>query len=71
MPVIRTPRGRIQVTLRYRTPRGFIFSPGEEYEYYSIVERRECKCNGTNGKLLYKLYKTNRGLIPTVKAIIL
>ena len=69
MPVIRKPKGRIRVIKRHRSPKGLIFSVGEEYDYFSIVERRECNCGGKKGKLLYKLYKTNRGLIPIVKAI--
>ena len=71
MPVIRRPKGIIKVTDRHRTPKGTIFSPGEEHEYYQIVERRECNCGGKQGKLLYTLYKTNRGLIPTTKATII
>ena len=68
MPVIRKPKGRIRVLKRHRSPKGKIFSTGEEYDWFGIVERRECGCNGKKGKLMYKLYKTRYGLIPTTKA---
>ena len=71
MPVIRKPKGTIEVIQRRRTSNGTIFSVGEIYEYYGIVTRRECECNGKKGAILYNLYKTNRGLIPTTKAIII
>jgi len=71
MPVIKKARGKIKVLSRHRTPRGIIFLPGEIHEYYNIIERRECNCNGKRGKLIYKLYKTNKGLIPTTKATLL
>jgi hypothetical protein len=72
MPVIRTPKGKIKLIERHRSPRGRIFSIGEEHEYFDIIERRECKtCGGTRGKVLYKLYKTRTGLVPTTKAILL
>jgi hypothetical protein len=71
MPVIKKPRGKIKVVSRHRTPKGMIFLPDEIHEYFTIIERRECNCNGKRGKLLYKLYKTNKGLIPTTKAIII
>lgn len=68
MPVIKKPRGKINVIKRHRTPKGIIFQPNEIHEYYSIIERRDCGCNGKRGKLLYKLYKTRKGLIPINKA---
>jgi hypothetical protein len=71
LPVIKKSLGRIKITARTRTPKGKIFSPGEEYEYYGIVERRECSCGGKKGQLIYKLYKTKYGLVPTAKAIII
>lgn len=71
MPVIKKARGKIKVLSRHRTPRGMIFLPDEIHEFFTIIERRECNCNGKRGKLLYKLYKTNKGLIPTTKAIII
>lgn len=71
MPVIKKARGRIKILSRHRTPKGMIFLPDEIHEYFTIIERRECNCNGKRGELLYRLYKTNRGLIPTTKAIII
>ena len=71
MTVIKKPRGKIKVITRHRTPKGVIFLPGEIHDYYNIIERRECNCNGKKGKLIYKLYKTNKGLIPTAKTIII
>ena len=73
MPVIRKPLGKIRVIKEHRTPRGKIFKVGEEHYYYSIIERRDCPCNnsGRKGKLLFKLYKTRKGLIITERAIII
>tara|TARA_Y100000389_G_C17468696_1_gene528196 strand:- start:7025 stop:7240 length:216 start_codon:yes stop_codon:yes gene_type:complete len=71
LPVIKKPLGTIRITARTRTPKGKIFSPGEEYQYYSIIERRECSCGEKKGKLMYRLYKTSYGLVPVTKAIII
>lgn len=70
MPVTRKPKGKIQITSRSRSPKGKIFRVGEVYEYYSIVERRsECGCS--KGYIMYKVYETDYGSVPTSKAIIL
>ena len=72
MPVVRKPKGTIEIITRHRTSRGRIFSVGEKHEYFDIIDRRECKtCGGKKGKLLYRVYKTRRGLIPTTKANII
>jgi len=70
MPIARKPKGKIQITSRSRSPKGKIFSTGEIYEYYSIVERRSA-CGCAKGYTLYKLYETDYGLVPTTKAIII
>lgn len=72
MAIIRKPKGIIKLTSRHRSPKGKLFKEGEEYEFYAIVERRECStCNGKKGKLMYKLYQTKDGLIPVNKAKII
>jgi len=69
--VQKKPIGKIKIVARIRTPRGKIFSPGEIHEYYSILDRRDCNCGNKQGKLLYKVYKTKYGNVPTSKAMII
>jgi hypothetical protein len=69
MPIKRKSKGKIQITSRTRSAKGKIFRVGEVYEYYSIAERRsECGCN--KGYIMYKVYETDYGSVPTTKAII-
>ena len=69
MPIQRKPKGKIQIVSRSRSPKGKIFNVGEIYEYYSITERRSaCGCN--KGYVMYKVYETDYGSVPTTKAIL-
>lgn len=70
MPIKRKPKGKIQIIARSRSPKGKIFKVGEVYDYYSIVERRsDCGC--TRGYVMYKVYETDYGTVPTTKAILI
>ena len=69
--ITKKPRGKILILERHRTPKGYVFRPNDQVDYYSIIEIKEsCGC-AAKTITLYKYYETPYGTIPTRKAKLL
>lgn len=65
--ITKKPAGKIEVIERHRTYKGVVYRPGEQYEYYTIINKSEA-CGCSQVVTFTKFYELKTGLIPTNKA---